>query len=194
MSQRSTRARIAAVSNTPLLFRQGYMVWSFGRALASGQACFGLFASAEMELAKPAEVTGLLRAWSGADQSALIDDFYLWLVDVRNVEWQHRARFCHLRPDHAQHPEDAAHARGSHKGDGDMGRIDMEDAPIPSPEPGGFILSVDWTLAAFSVMASRQVEAEKIATERDCTRHGSSRPDRSGDHGSLRRQLNALLL
>src|ERR1022692_386051 len=79
-----------------------------------------------MNLPEAAEVTGLLKAWSGGDQAALdrltavvhaelhriarrymrneragntlqatalVNEVYLRLVDVKNVDWQHRAQF-----------------------------------------------------------------------------------------------------
>jgi len=84
-----------------------------------------------MALPRSAEVTGLLRAWSGGDQAALdrlaslvygelhrmarhymkdertgntlqttalVNEVYLRLVDVKNVDWQQRGQFFVITP------------------------------------------------------------------------------------------------
>ena len=102
-----------------------------------------------MELGKSAEVTGLLKAWSGGDQAALdrltavvhgelhriarrymrnerpgntlqatalVNEVYLRLVDVKNVDWQHRAQFFAISAQIMRNIlVDAARARGAHK-------------------------------------------------------------------------------
>src|SRR6266851_2206134 len=98
---------------------------------------------------EPAEVTVLLKAWSGGDEAALdrlaaviyeelrrmarrfmrnerpgntlqttalVNEAYLRLVDLRNVEWQHRAQFFAISAHMMRRIlVDAARARGSHK-------------------------------------------------------------------------------
>ena len=94
-----------------------------------------------------AEVTGLLKAWSNGDQTALdrlaavvyqelrriarryvknerpgntlqttalVNEVYLCLVDVKNVDWQHRAKFFAISAQMMRRVlVDAARARGS---------------------------------------------------------------------------------
>src|SRR6202171_550479 len=98
---------------------------------------------------RSAEITKLLRAWSGGDQSALeqlagqvygerrigprrymrnerqgntlqttalVNEVYLRLVDVTNVEWQQRAQFFAMAAQMMRRIlVDAARARGSHR-------------------------------------------------------------------------------
>ena len=107
-----------------------------------------------MELAGSAEVTGLLKAWSGGDQTALdrltslvhgelhrlarrymrneragntlqttalVNEAYLRLVDLKNVDWQHRAQFFAISAQIMRNIlVDAARARGAHKRGGEL--------------------------------------------------------------------------
>ncbi len=41
----------------------------------------------------PQELSSLLRAWSNGDESALVNEAYLRLIDAHKVEWQDRAHF-----------------------------------------------------------------------------------------------------
>src|SRR5271157_2250580 len=102
-----------------------------------------------MALPRSAEITGLLRAWSGGDQTALdrlaakvydelrrmarhfmrneragntlqttalVNEVYLRLVDVKNVDWQQRAQFFAISAQMMRNIlVDAARARGAHK-------------------------------------------------------------------------------
>src|SRR5215471_21840555 len=102
-----------------------------------------------MQLAKSAEVTGLLQAWSSGNEAALdrltvlvhaelhriarrymrnerpgntlqttalLNEVYLRLVDVRNIDWQHRAQFFGLSAQLMRRIlVDAARARGAEK-------------------------------------------------------------------------------
>jgi RNA polymerase sigma factor (TIGR02999 family) len=113
---------------------------------------------------KSAEVTGLLKAWSGGDQAALdrlttlvhaelhriarrymrnerpdhtlqatalVNEVYLRLVDVKNVDWQHRAQFFAISAQIMRNVlVDAARARGANKRGGAAVKIEVDDAAI----------------------------------------------------------------
>jgi RNA polymerase sigma factor (TIGR02999 family) len=149
-----------------------------------------------MALGKSAEVTGLLRAWSGGDEAALdrlttlvhaelhriarrymrnerpgntlqatalVNEVYLRLVDVKNVDWQHRAQFFAISAQIMRNIlVDAARARGAHKRGGEVVKIDVNDAILVSPEPGSFILALDDALTAFSQIAPRQAKVVEL--------------------------------
>jgi RNA polymerase sigma factor (TIGR02999 family) len=149
-----------------------------------------------MELAKSAEVTGLLKAWSSGDQAALdrltslvygelhrlarrymrnerpgdtlqttalVNEAYLRLVDVKNVDWQHRAQFFAISAQIMRNIlVDAARARGAHKRGGEVVKVNVDDAPLLSSEPDAFILALDDALTAFSRIAPRQARVVEL--------------------------------
>jgi RNA polymerase sigma factor (TIGR02999 family) len=149
-----------------------------------------------MNLPEAAEVTGLLKAWSGGDQAALdrltaavhaelhriarrymrneragntlqatalVNEVYLRLVDVKNVDWQHRAQFFAISAQIMRNIlVDAARARGSHKRGGEVVRVNLDDTPIAAPEPAAFIVALDEALTAFSQIAPRQAKVVEL--------------------------------
>ena len=112
-----------------------------------------------MALPRSAEVTGLLRAWSGGDRAAfdrlashvydelhrmarnymrneragntlqttaLVNEVYLRLVDVKDVDWQQRAQFFAISAQMMRRIlVDAARARGSHKRGGGAVKVKL---------------------------------------------------------------------
>ncbi|MGA2774348.1 MAG: sigma-70 family RNA polymerase sigma factor, partial [Bryobacteraceae bacterium] len=162
----------------------------------SGHRRVRLFVGNAMELAKSAEVTGLLKAWSSGDQAALdrltslvygelhrlarrymrnerpgdtlqttalVNEAYLRLVDVKNVDWQHRAQFFAISAQIMRNIlVDAARARGAHKRGGEVVKVNVDDAPLLSSEPDAFILALDDALTAFSRIAPRQARVVEL--------------------------------
>jgi RNA polymerase sigma factor (TIGR02999 family) len=149
-----------------------------------------------MELAKSAEVTGLLKAWSSGDETALdrltvavhaelhriarrymrnehpghtlqatalVNEVYLRMVDVKNVDWQHRAQFFAISAQIMRNIlVDAARARGARKRGRELVRVNVDDAPLLSPEPDAFILALDDALTAFAQLAPRQARVVEL--------------------------------
>ena len=149
-----------------------------------------------MELAKSAEVTGLLKAWSSGDQAALdrltslvhgelhriarrymrneragntlqatalVNEVYLRLVDVKNVDWQHRAQFFAISAQIMRNIlVDAARARGAHKRGGEAVKVNVDDVAVVSAEPDVFILALDDVLSAFAQIAPRQAKVVEL--------------------------------
>lgn len=143
-----------------------------------------------------AEVTGLLKAWSGGEQAALerltsvvyaelkriawrymrneragntlqatalVNEVYVRLVDVKNVDWQCRAQFFAISAQIMRNIlVDAARARGAHKRGGSVVKVDLDKMPIISPQPGAFILALNDTLTAFAQMAPRQAKVVEL--------------------------------
>src|SRR6266851_4242392 len=123
-----------------------------------------------MEASDSAEVTGLLKAWTGGDQAALdrlmpivyeelrrmahrymrneragntlqttalVNEVYLRLVDVENVDWQHRAQFFAMSSQMMRRIlVDAARARGSRKRGGAAEKVNVDDVALLAPQPG----------------------------------------------------------
>jgi RNA polymerase sigma factor (TIGR02999 family) len=95
--------------------------------------------------------------------TALVNEVYLRLVDVKNVEWQHRAQFFAISAQIMRNIlVDAARARGAHKRGGEAVKINVDDAPILSPEPDVFILALDDALTAFARIAPRQAKVVEL--------------------------------
>ena len=91
--------------------------------------------------------------------TALVNEAYLRLVDVKNVDWQHRAQFFAISAQIMRNIlVDAARARGAHKRGGEAVKVNVDDSPLLSPEPDAFILALDDALTAFSRIAPRQAK------------------------------------
>src|SRR5579872_2443712 len=130
-----------------------------------------------MALPRSAEITGLLRAWSGGDQAALgrlvpqvydelrrmarhhmrneragntlqttalVNEVYLRLVDVKNVDWQQRAQFFAISAQMMRRIlVDAARVRGAGKRGGGAEKLNVDEIAVVSPEPEPSIVALD---------------------------------------------------
>src|SRR5712692_6669991 len=95
--------------------------------------------------------------------TALVNEVYLRLVDVKNVEWQQRAQFFAMSAQMMRRIlVDAARARGSHKRGGGAVKINVEETAVLSPEPDASILALDEALEAFSKVAPRQAKVVEL--------------------------------
>jgi RNA polymerase sigma factor (TIGR02999 family) len=147
-------------------------------------------------LPRSAEITGLLRAWSGGDQTALdrlaalvydelhrmarhymqdertgntlqttalVNEVYLRLVDVRNVDWQQRGQFFTITAQMMRRIlVDAARARGSNKRGGGAIKVNVDEVPVMSPERDASMVALDEALEAFSTVAPRQAKLVEL--------------------------------
>jgi RNA polymerase sigma factor (TIGR02999 family) len=143
-----------------------------------------------MEGQGSAEITGLLKAWSGGDRAALdrltpviyqelrrmarrymrnertgntlqatalVNEVYLRLVDVKNVDWQHRAQFFAISAQMMRRIlVDAARERGARKRGGGAERVNIDEVAVLSPEPEESLVDLDAALEAFAKLAPRQ--------------------------------------
>ena len=57
---------------------------------------------------------------------------------------------------------DAGRARRAHKRGGEVMKLNVDDAPLMSPEPDAFILALDDALTAFSQIAPRQAKVVEL--------------------------------
>jgi hypothetical protein len=114
-------------------------------------------------LVETAEVTGLLTVWSRGwtanvgrisrieaygppvlkneqpgntlQTKALVSEVYLRLVDVKNVDWQHRAQFFAISAQMMRRIlVDAASARGSRKRGGGAVKVNVDETAVLSPD------------------------------------------------------------
>jgi RNA polymerase sigma factor (TIGR02999 family) len=149
-----------------------------------------------MDATGSAEVTGLLKAWSGGDRAALdrltpvvyeelrrmarrhmrneragntlqttalVNEVYLRLVDVKNVDWQHRAQFFAISAQMMRRIlVDAARARSSRKRVGGAEKVNVDEVAVLSPEPEESIIALDAALEAFAKLAPRQAKVVEL--------------------------------
>ena len=95
--------------------------------------------------------------------TALVNEVYLRLVDVKNVDWHHRAQFFAISSQIMRRIlVDAARARGTAKRGGDADRVDVEDVALLSPQPGESIVALDTALDAFAKLAPRQARVVEM--------------------------------
>src|SRR5215813_9369166 len=147
-------------------------------------------------LSQSAEVTGLLKAWSGGDPAALerlservygelrliarrymkneragntlqttalVNEVYLRLVDVKNVDWQHRAQFFAIAAQMMRRIlVDAARARDSDKRGGGAVKVNVDEVPVLSPEPAASLVALDDALEELSKIGPRQARVVEL--------------------------------
>ena len=94
---------------------------------------------------------------------ALVNEVYLRLVDVQNVDWQRRAQFFAISAQMMRRVlVDAAHARGSRKCGGGAVKLNVDETAFLSLEPDAAILALDEALEAFSQVAPRQAKVVEL--------------------------------
>lgn len=97
------------------------------------------------------------RAGVTLETTALVNEVYLRLVDVKNVPCQHRTQFFALSSQLMRRIlVDAARSRGSDKRGGGIVKVNLDEAPLFSPEPDRFILDLDGALEELARLAPRQ--------------------------------------
>jgi RNA polymerase sigma factor (TIGR02999 family) len=95
--------------------------------------------------------------------TALVNEVYLRLVDVKDVDWKHRAQFFAISAQMMRHIlVDAARARGSDKRGGGVIKVNVEETAIVSPQPDASIITLDEALEAFSRVAPRQAKVVEL--------------------------------
>jgi RNA polymerase sigma factor (TIGR02999 family) len=95
--------------------------------------------------------------------TALVNEVYLRLVDVKNVDWQHRAQFFAISAQMMRRIlVDAARARGSRKRGGGAAKVNVDETAVLSPEPDASKLALDEALEALSQVAPRQAKVVEL--------------------------------
>jgi RNA polymerase sigma factor (TIGR02999 family) len=95
--------------------------------------------------------------------TALVNEVYLRLVDVKSVDWQHRAQFFAISAQMMRRVlVDAARARKSRKRGGGAVKVNIDDTAVLSPEPDASIVALDEALKAFSQIAPRQAKVVEL--------------------------------
>src|SRR5215467_11137598 len=91
------------------------------------------------------------RAGNTLQTTALVNEVYLRLVDVKNVTWEHRALFFAISAQMMRRIlVDAARARGAEKRGGGVVKVNVEESAVLSPEPDAAIVALDDALKALA--------------------------------------------
>ena len=103
------------------------------------------------------------RAGNTLQTTALVNEVYLRLVDVKNVTWEHRAQFFAISAQMMRRIlVDAARARGAEKRGGGVVKINVEESAVLSPEPDASIVALDDALKALANIAPRQAKVVEL--------------------------------
>jgi RNA polymerase sigma factor (TIGR02999 family) len=103
------------------------------------------------------------RAGNTLQTTALVNEVYLRMVDVKNVDWQQRAQFFAISAQMMRRIlVDAARARGSHKRGQGAIRVNVDDGALLSPERDSSMVALDEALEAFSKLAPRQAKVVEL--------------------------------
>jgi RNA polymerase sigma factor (TIGR02999 family) len=103
------------------------------------------------------------RAGNTLQATALVNEVYLRLVDVKNVDWQQRAQFFAICAQIMRRIlVDAARARGSRKRGGGVAKVNVDETPVFAPERDSSLVALDETLEAFAKVAPRQAKVVEL--------------------------------
>jgi RNA polymerase sigma factor (TIGR02999 family) len=95
--------------------------------------------------------------------TALVNEAYLRLVDVKNAGWRDRAQFFALSAQVMRRIlVDAARARGTHKRGSGAIKVNVDDVPVLSPERDESIVALHETLEEFAKTAPRQAKVVEL--------------------------------
>jgi RNA polymerase sigma factor (TIGR02999 family) len=102
--------------------------------------------------------------------TALVNEAYLRLVDIRAVDWQDRAHFMAIAAQTMRRVlVDAARARAAEKRGGDMERVDhgasgvdLDDMPAPGTDRALELCALDEALDALARMDSRRAKVIEL--------------------------------
>src|SRR5215471_14624040 len=103
------------------------------------------------------------RSGNTLQTTALVHEAFLRLVDVKNVDWQHRAQFFAIAAQMMRRIlVDGARARGSHKRGGGAARVNIDDVAALMPGPEDSIVALDLALEEFAKVAPRQAKVVEL--------------------------------
>ena len=95
--------------------------------------------------------------------TALVNEVYLKLVDVKTTDWQHRAHFFAISAQIMRNiMVDAARSRSTEKRGGGLLKTDFDSTPLLASTPDRFILALHDSLTAFSDLAPRQARVVEL--------------------------------
>jgi RNA polymerase sigma factor (TIGR02999 family) len=95
--------------------------------------------------------------------TALVHEAYLHLIDVTNVDWQHRAHFFAVSARIMRHILlGAARARATAKRGGNRPRVNLDEIPDVSGQRGSELIALDDALNALALVDSRKARVIEL--------------------------------
>ena len=95
--------------------------------------------------------------------TALVHEAYLRLVDVTNVDWQHRAQFFAITARIMRNILlDNARARAAAKRGGQQARVNLDEIPDLSDRGGSDLLALDDALTALAAVDPRKAQVIEL--------------------------------
>jgi RNA polymerase sigma-70 factor, ECF subfamily len=95
--------------------------------------------------------------------TGLVHEAYLRLVDVTNVDWQHRAQFFAITARIMRNILlDNARARASAKRGGQQARVNLDEIPDIAGRRGSELMALDDALTALAVIDPRRAQVIEL--------------------------------
>jgi RNA polymerase sigma-70 factor, ECF subfamily len=95
--------------------------------------------------------------------TALVHEAYLRLIDIANVDWQHRAHFFAVSAQIMRHIlVDAARKRGTGKRGGKVVRMNLDEVSAVSPDRGGEVIALDEALTRLAELDPRKARVIEL--------------------------------
>jgi RNA polymerase sigma factor (TIGR02999 family) len=95
--------------------------------------------------------------------TALVNEVYIRLVDVGNVEWRQRAQFFAMAAQMMRRIlVDAARAKCARKRGSRTIHVNLEETAVLAAEPDRAMIALDEALAGFSKIAARQAQVVEL--------------------------------
>jgi len=95
--------------------------------------------------------------------TALVHEAYLRLIEVANVDWQHRAHFFAVSAGIMRHILlDAARSRATAKRGGNQPRVNLDEIPDISAQRGGELIALDDALKILMTVDPRKAQVIEL--------------------------------
>ena len=95
--------------------------------------------------------------------TALVNEAFLRLIDVKRVQWQNRAHFFAMASRAMRHIlVDAARAKGYQKRGGGAQKVSFDEALVVTNEPGADLVALDDALSALAQFDARKSQVVEM--------------------------------
>jgi RNA polymerase sigma factor (TIGR02999 family) len=103
------------------------------------------------------------KAGNALQTTALLNEAYLRLVDLKRVQWQDRVHFFAMSARVMRRVlVEFARSRRSHKRGGDLRRIELNEQVVPCIERGADLIALDDALNALAVIDPREANVVEL--------------------------------
>jgi RNA polymerase sigma factor (TIGR02999 family) len=103
------------------------------------------------------------RAGRTLQTTALVNEAYLRLVDLKRIDWQDRAHFFAIAASFMRRDlVDFARSRGYQKRGGDALKVSLDEALFVSPEQGADLVKLDEALSALADFDERKAKVVEL--------------------------------